>query len=550
MPYTIEEASVSDAALAQSTDAGFGKKRAALAPPNSARWQLGGEEWSAPSEHVFVSALEPSGIGDRRGVVALARHTLRPREVSVVYLRAHAPPTVFLLAGVESCDAEPRRERLESLSETEVLVEIPETCEGHRRQALVLKVQEASFAIRFRALVEDPQGMSSSVLDVSSEDLDGDGVADLTLRLSDAAIPSASVPLRFFDRSSGLSQDSAEPNGSILKFSADLREKGVKANEILPRVAAYRELLIGVCENKTRLRLEAGRACPELPALVDLMNAEARMRLVSGDALGAAALFREVGERLSSLANGEKRSEAYAKALRASLPVVSDGSIRELSAKPTRVEGSVHAAPIEFDQAGTLEVVTEAGVVQANLKTSEEIRVGSSVWNLSLVSPSQTRRLFEAQCEPRGTFGHTFAAAAQIDDRDVMLRTNACSTPRSAVVRPVVATDDGLTLLVDGEPVTLNADFSTRRGTLDRAKAKHVKGGAASPLAKWSVAPVSLFGSRLTGLLVAGAKPRLFQARELESAIGSLQDCVINDPGDSIACIRNERVVIGTWRAP
>jgi hypothetical protein len=55
------------------------------------------------------------------------------------------------------------------------------------------------------------------------------------------------------------------------------------------------------------------------------------------------------------------------------------------------------------------------------------------------------------------------------------------------------------------------------------------------------VTPTSL------GLLVHGARSRLFRAPELEGGYLDVRDCAVSDDAARVACVRGGRAFVGIW---
>jgi hypothetical protein len=69
-------------------------------------------------------------------------------------------------------------------------------------------------------------------------------------------------------------------------------------------------------------------------------------------------------------------------------------------------------------------------------------------------------------------------------------------------------------------------------------------GAPRSPDGKTLVVPTTL------GLVVRGARTRIYRAKELDGAYSELRDCAVSNDASAVACVRGGRAFVGIWNAP
>ena len=108
---------------------------------------------------------------------------------------------------------------------------------------------------------------------------------------------------------------------------------------------------------------------------------------------------------------------------------------------------------------------------------------------------------------------------------------------------PVAWGARGLEAIVGGEPLLVSPDFGRATpiiGSLDQPASP---GAPRSPNGRVLVVPTTM------GIVVRGARSRLFRAKELDGGYLELRDCVVSDDGARVGCVRGGRAFAGVWEA-
>ena len=135
--------------------------------------------------------------------------------------------------------------------------------------------------------------------------------------------------------------------------------------------------------------------------------------------------------------------------------------------------------------------------------------------------------------------------------RDVALPVPAplggrCAGSRGAPARaiPIAWGKGGLEAIVEGEPVLVAPDLASASPLSAFLDEPPVRGAPRSPGGKAYVIPTD------AGLLVRGARARLFRARALDGTYADERACVVSDDETHVACVRAGKAWVGVWDAP
>jgi hypothetical protein len=599
VPYAIEDAppvapSTDDAVapLPAPLDAGpFRVREATAAPANATRWTLDGVDLVAPADRVFALGLtgDFDGDGAKDAVALLLSPASAPAspggdadggvDLGELFLYRGRPgstlgPAQVMasppgLASGAGCAA---KRRLTQVGEHSLALETGAACDRASgvRWVAVLGVTADATKAHFQATVLDPVAAPALGFDIDGSDRDGDGLDDVTVRVSlDGGGPPfepgprVTAALRWFDRSAGMSRDPDEPEASFRGIASGAAVRAAKPKEALavPRlVEQARNLFRAVCAEGGGPRIvdvggmqgPAGTIrCGTSKALEEVDLAEVRAYAVGGDPLRAiAALDRAQVAPASKTTT--RTADAQGWIAQAAPTLASPSVLRAIGAVPQIDRGrSPVWGAVAFDANGRALVRTVAGVVRVDPVSGDEAAAPDvAVWRSALVSPDTAYRWLESRDECDGVSLHAvFAPNAGGDLRDVALPIAPplgarCADPshgEPATTLPIAWGPGGLEAVVAGEPLLVSGDL-TRATPLVAPLGQPVTAGAPrSPNGKVLVFPTSL------GILVRGARSRLLRAKELDGGYAELRDCAVSDDGARVACVRGGRAFVGVW---
>lgn len=562
----------------------FHAREAAVAPPSTTRWTLDGVELVAPPEQEILLGLvaDLDGDGTRDAVALVAPPVVDPdagvQPAQAVFFRGGAggvlgppqivaaPPALSLGAGCA-----PKR-RLALVGKHSVAVEIGGVCEpasptpGGRWVADVV-VSTADAKVHFHARLVDPPNAPLLSVDIDGTDRDADGLDDVAVRVSIEGGsppfepgPRVSAVLRWFDRPAGMSREPDEPDSSLraLASTAAVRAARVKDAPAVPRyVEQVRALYRAICKEGGSPRLvdlegERSLACGSSKGLEEAGLAEVRAFAVAGDPLRAIASF-DRAQLPPATRTTSRTGDAQAWIAQAAPVISAPSALRALGAVPQIDRGRAPSwGALAFDPGGRVLVKTVAGVVRADpVQGDEAAAEGVAPWRTAVVSPDGAFRWTESYDACDGVALHaTFAPNAGGDLRDVVLPVpppfgdrcaNGTARGEAAPTLPVAWGPRGVEAIVGGEPLLISPDMTRATPAVASLGQPVTFGAPRSPSGRISVVPTSL------GILVRGARARLFRAKELEGGYLELRDCAVSDDAARVACVRGGVAFVGVW---
>jgi hypothetical protein len=596
VPYSIDEGGVPsnaapiDAAVADEDAGAFHAREAIAAPKGATRWPLDGFDLAAPADRVFTLGLtgdfDGDGVIDAAALVSptSADPDAGPRAAELVLYRgvkgglvaagqtiASPPPLAF----PATCTA---KNRLAQTGKHTLLFETGASCPNDTQltasRYVAAVVVGADAKTHFRATLLDPPNAPLLSLDVDGADRDGDGLDDVTLRVTIEGGsppfepgPRVSATVRWFDRSAGMSRDPGEPEASLRALASIAAVRAPKAKDApsVPRfVEQVRALHRALC-------VEGGS-----PRVVDLLNApalqcggaskgleeaglaEVRAYAVSGDAQRAiAALDRAQLAPATHTASRTTDAQAWIAQL---APIVPTPSVLRATGAVPQIErgrGPSWGA-LAFEASGKLLVRTAAGVVRMDPAQGDEAAAEDvTTWRAGVVSPDGAYRWIEAYDACDGVALHaTFAPTANGDARDVALPiapplgahctqahdgSDHAARGDPAPTLAVAWGTRGLEAVVAGEPILVSPDLVRATPSQSSLDQPTTLGSPRSPNGRVLVTSTTM------GLLVRGAHSRLFRARELEGGYLDVRDCTVSDDASRVACVRGGRAFVGIW---
>ena len=578
-----------DAARPSASDAGPSAHQPALvAPVHAATWTLGTLALTAPAGAMFRQGLTWDVDGDGRDdALVLVEAGGDVVHEELLFYRATAtgvaPPVQVSLpvVPVDSLNVQCARiEHLARVGARSAAVEIGESCpkgltERGPDRLVALVAWADGWKTRLALPVVDPQGAAALLLDLDGADLDGDGLDDVTLRVSLEAGgeppfepgPAVHAIFRWFDRPAGMSREPGEPEKSLHAIAVQASQRASKPKEAAAAVGlatAGRFLFQSTCAESPHRRVAPAPAtspltCEAGHALEELRLAATHAHVTLGDALRAIADFDSTD--VSPATRTPPRPNEVTGWISAVAPVVSAASLRAISAVPRLGPETASWGALRFEPSGQLLVRTLAGVVRVDPVHGDEAdATGVLAWPTNVVSPDGKQRLegvFAPCASPTPTPVASLVAfeGASLDGGDaiaVPLPVLPSFSPRCAAatlrqplpVLPVAWGPGGLELVVAGEPVLLAPGSWKASPTAQFLGQPVLPGSPRSPDGATFVVPT------FEGLLVRGAKTRLFRAKELEHGYGELRDCTVSDDASRVACVRGGVAFVGIWGPP
>ena len=580
VPYAVGEGGAAvDAALAVSDlviDAGlsFAEQPGVIAPPNLSQWSLEGVTLVAPQERMFVIGLVRDFDGDGvKDALALVRSTAGGEAAQIVVYKGNQGglgPARSVDTHGAPVNADPTcspSQRLGLVGKRSALVELGFGCAGHgakdpSRWLGIISLDGPAPHVRFSTIILDPPGAPTLSIEADGSDRDGDGLDDVTLRVSLEGgqapfepAPKASAVVRWFDRSAGMSRDPDEPDASLRALASIAAARAARPKDA-PLVPLYvrqlRALYGAICAEggSPRITRALGNgpiSCGASSALEEAAVAEVRAYASMGDVIRAASAL-DVARRLHTSKN--PRVPDPQTWITQAAPVSSSAALRAVSAIPQIDRGRQPSwGALAFDASGKLLVRTLAGVVRVDPQLGDENEADVSTWKTQVIGPDGAMRFIEAYSACDGLALHaTFAPTGDADPRDVALPivpafSARCTSAKGEAARaiPLAWGPSGLEVIVAGEPVLIAPDLSRATALATFLDQAGQPGSPRSPSGKSVAFPTSI------GIVVRGAKTRILRAKELDGGYGELRDCTVSDDALRVACIRGGRAFVGVW---
>jgi hypothetical protein len=585
---TVDAAALPPAAASAPVDAGSGLsgQLATAAPAGTTHWPLEGVTLDAPEGRVFVAALVADLDGDgAKDAFAIVRPPDGNDPGELLYMHARAKDAALVavstyapapgLARDATCTP---IDRLVRVGARAVLVELGAQCPTHptnapvRWDAVVAAPAPAGArvpdGIRLAVTVADPPGAPALAIEADTADRDGDGLPDVTLRVSIEGGgapfepgPRVSATLAWLDRPAGLSRDASATDASFLtvSMSAAVRARSAREAPGVPRlVAQARALWRAMCADGGAPRLvgvtgSGTISCGGARSLEELGLAEVRGYATMADPLRA-LLALDRAQRLPASHTTSRTTEALGW-IAPLAPSATARGVRAIAAVPLLSKGHEPSwGALAFEASGKLLVRTSAGVVRVDPDAGDEASAdGVAAWPSGVVSVDGAMRWIETYDPCDGVaLRASFAPSSGDDLHDVALPVapplgNRCSGSRGAPARALAVAwgPRGLEAIVEGEPLLVAPDLS--RATLLPAPldSPALLGSPRSPDGRSLVVPTS------AGLLVRGApRSRLLKAQELEGSYAQLRDCTVSNDATHVACVRGDRAFVAAWDAP
>jgi hypothetical protein len=522
-------------------------QKSVLAPPKSARWELGGQALEAPPGYVFEQALQASfGEGTSATIAWLVPDGPEPTARGPELWSFPSPPGPRRLAPLPGfVPGGPGCKLATGLARTgphTVTLDVRAECAGaliarSPVRALVVVAPEAERPEVLSLRVAAPAPGETLELAANTADRDGDGRDDVAVDVSVGTAGGAtlSAPLVWLDRAAGPSRDSAEPQRTLVRLAGReaARAKTKKlADDVVRGVAGVRRLMASLCSEGATPRVLDGDGnplgCGSLALVVDsLLTAEVTAELARGRVLEAFGALARDGWYFGK-AQASVRQKVERQLLDAVEPVTA--LVKTLEPRPAGLERTPRLSPLEFDDAGALYVSTIAGVVRTEPDGSSPTPVPDSTAPraLDVLTAPGNRWLGSVFSCDRSEVMLALEAGPPLVTGLLSPRPGACGhTPFwASEVPPAVSAGNGeLEVIVGGSRVGIGSASSTA-------------GSARSRNGQWTVVPTSF------GLLVDGAAHRLINLGSSVREPARLTDCVVNGSGKSVACVQKQQAIL------
>jgi hypothetical protein len=536
----------------------FPRVIAQQAPPGTSTWTLGGLSIAAPPGRVFLVGLpmttpgQPAQVaafvgdgGSMAGEVVLYRADAGGRVVGPTIV-ARLPD--WLPVG-QDCVHMPQ---LSQIGPTTLWLDMPSVChrnEPTRKPNRYLAALSASATpgVRAELRVADPAPGERLAIDADGADLDSDGADDLLVQIALEGAPTpltaatrVTAQLRFLGRAAGMSRDTQEPGQSLRSIAAWQASQAARketAEHALTSARQIRRLDALLCAEggapAITLADGTGIPCADGAAIDDARFAEARALVTLGNmpaAFPLAARLREAKGKAKRAAELDAAIEAQA-------------TVRKVSARPLKLMprvGSV-ALPMAFDPQGNLLVLAEDGsLVRVDPASGQESPADGPRWTplAELVGDLKVSDVIDP-C--RADFLRVRVKGASIGNRDLTVFIPGGSAPgcvpEGALPPQLIDRNgDGLTALVQGEPVTISSDGE--RAQIAPWPATPGGGGSIrSPDGRWTAiaAPDRV-------LLRGPDKPEVWRP----TVHFSLTSCTVANEAKAVACLLERGIVVLT----
>lgn len=549
---------------------------ALAAPPGVTSWTTSGMTLEAGGREIVLALVRDFDGDGRSDALAIIRSPEQrpgaPTGELVYFSGAGGPPGAIALGpelGIEpSCVP---TARLEKIGPRSAFAEIGSACPTGTgsRAAIVVRLPQAGTpappAVAFDAVVVDPREAPKLTIDADAADRDGDGIADVTLRIAIEGggvgyegAPRLGAKLAFYDRPAGASRDRDEPDASLRAIASQATARAAKAKDA-PEVPAlvqqmralYRAMCLeGGAPRITKVHGGSPISCGTSRPLEDAGVAEVRAYVTQGDALRAFAAA-EIAQLAPATKTAAKTKELE-KFLGEVAPGAAPASVRALGvlADPAR-DRHPEWGPLAFDANGDLLVRRGSSVVRVDAEIGDEIPTDIEPWSSEVLSPDGATRWLEAYHACEGVALRATLTTGGGDLSDVMLPIpprlgRRCSGGRGepAQTTAIAWSARGLEALVAGQPVLIKASPP------EASPLGAFLGGAAMPGSPRSPGGQMFVVATPRGLLVRGrpapGKWSLVRSSELEPT-SELRHCTITDDAKRIACLRRGRVVLVTF---
>lgn len=401
--------------------------------------------------------------------------------------------------------------------------------------------------VRLQLRLAEPIAEEHVNVEVSTDDLDGDGHDDATITFtldvveaegSTTKTQPAEARLTWLDRAAGMARDNTEPKKSFASLGnlELVRAKGQNTSRQVPRRINYaRRLFAYLCKESATYRVTDVDGTPVVcgdltPAFDSWVTSEVTAALTQRHYARAVLGFEQgtwFGSGLST-----KASKAVEKLLRDAIATKAV-AVDVLDVRAASPAPGPHYAPLRYVEE-TLFVMTGRGVQRFRNGTLEDASDEVDPWTLVAFGPEAQRlSLLAFPCNDANVVGSSQTNTGNFGTAlvtDILSPRPGLCAGRGATpdieFRPVAWTrEEGLSAYVG--PVAVGAPPRFRQ-----------PGSPQSDNGSWAISSGKL------GLLVQ--TPTSAEFWSTPSEFGNLTDCVISDSGARAACLQGNRVAVLT----
>jgi hypothetical protein len=537
----------------------LGARPSDVAPKDVSEWTLEGVTLSVAPDRVIERALAADFDGDgQKEAVAWTRarseNTGAETTGELVFMGPKMPSPGRVLAKLPAyMPTGPGCRHTVALSGTgprTVTLDVAAKCDAARLQrsptrGVIVLSPAGERATVLELRIADAAPGEAMSLAVDSTDRDGDGRDDVrvsvTLAPDVADAVNASADLVWLDRTAGPSRDSSEPSRSLAaQGSSTDTHSAVKltGRQIPARIASARRLYATLCAESGTARIFDADGAPfacsgAASALPALLSTEVRNLVTRRDAIGAASALARDGWYEAALP--AKQHDTLQQAVLKAFRPVFDVAERTLTPVPRAKSGLPRFSPLTYEEGGALLVQTSDGVVRVDpegrVQDQSEamdpwplaVGVGAAPRWTGIAFPCERSEILLLESDPVGNPLPSKPTELVAPRPGPCRHTSALPTPN---LTPIEWTESRQAGFIGGSLFGV-----TDVGQLSKPAQK---GSPRSPNGKLLVTATA------TGIVLVGTtKPQLWSVPEG----AALSDCVVNDGGTSVACVRGDHAV-------
>ncbi len=405
--------------------------------------------------------------------------------------------------------------------------------------------------------IAEPAADESFSVGLSGEDRDSDGKDDVLLSFTLTHVPTkreARAEFAWLDRAAGVSREPTHFSDTLMATLSGLDKKASNrksAAEAQEGTNTVWRLLSSVCGQSATARIfrddGSTMSCDNATSLVArLVGIEVRAALTQNDVLRAAYAITRADSALGVHPSVADRGN-WMKSIRKYATAIDTIEVTTSEVKPIAPRTSVRWSPLQFQPDGLLLVQSSHGVLRVQSDghevSDEDAATAPASWPLAVSAGD----------------GQSLESVLLACDRSELLVVNKSTDGRLLPPEPTIflAPRPG----VCAGAATLGWRVSPIGFTEDRLPITLVEGACIAPKGpdtclKMSGLGVVIAGSprspdghrtlAMTGIgiiTLGGLRPELWAGDRLGNPL-ALSDCVIDDSGDHLACIKASKLVL------
>ena len=536
-------------------------------PANVRQVRVGARQADAPSSMVFDSVLRGDWNGDGApdGVALLRTTAPDSQSAGAIFFypgSGDAKKISDLPGWIPSREDCTWQSQLKRVGRATVSIDLRLNCTAPmpsrtptRYLAMLAPTRSDPLLATWRIADSAPdEGLSVAL---NGEDRDGDTKDDVTLSVALTHVPTkreVRAEFAWMDRAAGVSREPAHFADSLaatlgaLDKQASNRKSAAEAQE---GAATVWRLLASACGQSATARIFRSDGstmnCENIANLIArLVGIEVRAALSQNDVLRAAYAITRADSALGVRPTAADRAN-WMKSIRKSVTLIDAIDVVPSEVKPAAPRTSVHFSPLRFQPDGVLLVQTHHGVVRVlpdgRESSDEDAGTAAASWPL-IISGNDDRALDSIL--PACDRSELLVAYKGSDGRLLPPEPTIFLAPRPGVcagaptlgwrVSPIGLTEDRIPItIVEGACIAPKGPETCLKAT---ALGTVIAGSPRSPDGHRLLAMTGI------GLVAIGdAKPELWAGDKLGNP-AALSDCVIDNSGDHIACVKASKLVL------